>query len=94
MGWLDELESDFSAIHRIDDIYAMNGPRFFKFANNMIYYPGAIRFNFERQVAELRLGHGPVVGDSSEIVAENKAQLTSHKSFMAYPESGFPAVFG
>lgn len=87
------MESDFSAIHRIDDIYAMNGPRFFKFANNMMHYQGAIRFNVERQVAELRSNHAPVVGDGSEIVFENKAQFSSNKNFKAYPEAGLPAVF-
>lgn len=73
----------------------MSGPRFFKFANNMMHYQGAIRFNVERQVAEIQANHGnaSVVGDNSEIVFENQAQFSSNKYFKAYPESGLPAVF-
>lgn len=32
-----------SAIHGIDDIWSMNGPKFFRFAWRLAFYPGAVR---------------------------------------------------
>lgn len=39
---MDDLESDFSAIHRIDDIYALDGPKFFRLAHRISAYQGVI----------------------------------------------------
>lgn len=38
-----------SAIHRVDDIWSMNGPRFFKWAWRLPYYQGVMR---ERKLRE------------------------------------------
>lgn len=43
LDYLDDLESDFSAIHRVDDIYSLDGPRFFKFAYRMAAYKGVLQ---------------------------------------------------
>lgn len=43
MEHLDDLESDFSALHRIDDMYALPGPRFFGFANRLSAYAGIMQ---------------------------------------------------
>lgn len=40
---LRDIESDMSAIHRVDDIWSMPGPRFFAFAWRLPAYRGAIR---------------------------------------------------
>lgn len=40
--YLPDLESDFSAIHRVDDIYSMDAPRFFRFAVRLTAYEGVL----------------------------------------------------
>ena len=56
MGWcldhLDDIESDLSAIHRIDDMWAMDGPRFHRFARRLPAYRGAMRAVAERQARD------------------------------------------
>lgn len=37
---LDDLESDFSVFHRVDDIYAMDSRRFFRLAERIFAYQG------------------------------------------------------
>ncbi|MDQ3760970.1 MAG: hypothetical protein M3460_04525 [Actinomycetota bacterium] len=39
---LDDLESDFSAIHRVDDIHILDGPRFFRLAYRLGAYSGVM----------------------------------------------------
>lgn len=51
---LDDVESDLSRFHRIDDMYAMASPRFFRFANRLIYYEGAVRAAMMRYAATLQ----------------------------------------
>lgn len=43
LDYLDDIESDLSAFHRIDDMYAMSGPRFFRFAERLPAYDGVMR---------------------------------------------------
>lgn len=43
LGYLNDLESDFSAFHRVDDIYEMDGPRFFRLAVRLPAYDGVMR---------------------------------------------------
>lgn len=42
LDYLSDLESDFSAIHGIDDIYSLPGPRFFRFAYRITAYQGLL----------------------------------------------------
>lgn len=39
---LADLESDFSRFHRVDDIYALDGPRFFRLAYRIVVYGGVV----------------------------------------------------
>lgn len=39
---LEDLESDFSVFHRVDDIYQMDGPRFFSRAARIFAYDGVM----------------------------------------------------
>lgn len=39
---LPDLESDFSAFHRIDNIYELPGPRFFEMAYRLSAYGGVV----------------------------------------------------
>jgi hypothetical protein len=49
---LDDIESDLSAIHRIDDMWAMEAGRFFRFAHRLPAYKGAMRAIAEAQAME------------------------------------------
>jgi len=42
IGYLDDLRSDFSVLHRVDEIEAMPGPRFFAYAYRLSAYQGLI----------------------------------------------------
>lgn len=39
----EELESDFSVFHRIDDPYSLPGPVFVARLRQLVYYRGAVR---------------------------------------------------
>lgn len=59
-----DIESDLSAFHRIDNIWAMNGPRFFALAYRLPAYRGVMRALAEKQANEQhrRTGTtGPVI---------------------------------
>jgi hypothetical protein len=43
LDYLDDLESDFSVFHRVDDIYSMPGPRFFRLAIRLPKYKGVLQ---------------------------------------------------
>lgn len=45
---LTDIESDMSAVHRVDDIQAMPAARFFRFAHRLAAYRGVMR---ERAIA-------------------------------------------
>lgn len=60
----DEVESDFSVLHRVDDPYALPAPVFAARLGQLPHYPGAVR---GRAMAELERsdsgqGHGAVLG--------------------------------
>lgn len=44
-GCLPDIESDMSVFHRIDDIYSMPGPKFFRLAWRLAAYQGCMRDN-------------------------------------------------
>lgn len=49
---LDDLESDFRVFHRIDDMYSIPGPLFFKLAFRIPAYGGVMRALVEAELAE------------------------------------------
>lgn len=53
MAWvldhLADLESDFSAIHRVDDMYALDTATFFSRVYRMSAYQGVIRMRVEAE---------------------------------------------
>ena len=53
---LDDLESDFSAIHGIRDMWRMPSPQFFRMAERMPHYQGAMR-DFVENEAHRRREH-------------------------------------
>ncbi len=40
---LDDVESDFSAVHRVGDIHMLTSERFFRLAERLVHYQGAVR---------------------------------------------------
>jgi hypothetical protein len=46
---LKDLESDFSVLHRVEDVYSLDGPRFFEFAERIFAYPGVMRARVEAE---------------------------------------------
>lgn len=46
---LADLESDFSVFHRVEDIYNLDGPRFFQFAERIFAYKGVMRARVEAE---------------------------------------------
>ncbi len=60
---LRDIESDMSAIHRIDNIWEMDGPRFFRLAYRLPAYQGVMRMLAEEQAMrqEKRTGSRSVI---------------------------------
>lgn len=50
--YLADLESDFSRYHGIDDMYAMDGPRFMRFAWRISVYGGVMALRINTQEPE------------------------------------------
>lgn len=50
--FLDDIESDWSAIHRISDIRRLSGPRFFAWTMRLFAYPGALQARATVEQAE------------------------------------------
>lgn len=63
-----DLASDFSAIHRIDDMYALDGPVFMQLAFRMPSYQGCMRtrLDLQEQQKTLRQQPEPAGGEWSE----------------------------
>jgi hypothetical protein len=49
---LDDLESDFSVFHRVDDMYAMPAPRFFRLAERIAAYEGVMTARIRAEQAQ------------------------------------------
>lgn len=49
---LDDIASDMSVFHRVDDIYSMTGRRFFTLANRLAAYKGVLRARIEAEEAK------------------------------------------
>lgn len=43
VDYLDDIESDLSVFHRIDDIWSMPGPRFFRLVWRLAAYQGVMQ---------------------------------------------------
>lgn len=56
---LDDIESDMSAFHRVDDITTLDGPRFFKLAWRLSAYQGVIRARLSEQESSAEATSAP-----------------------------------
>lgn len=81
---LDDLASDFSAIHRVDDILALDGPALFRLAWRISSYQGVMRDYAMAQVAEDQPGQQqapPYSAPSRNVVGGSRAELESVPEF-------------
>lgn len=79
------MESDFSVFHRVDDPYRLPSPRFFRLAERLPAYKGAVAAALAADAPPAQpvapgSGGGPVVLDDVRTVAA----MTS--------DSGFPGI--
>lgn len=85
---LDDIESDLSVFHRVDDMWAMDGPRFFRLAVRLPAYEGVVRRRLmadaveagpSEQVDDLAAGPGvTVVGSTAaEMAASDLSDFVS-----------------
>lgn len=74
VDYLDDLESDFSVFHRVDDIHALDGPRFFRLALRIFAYDGVLtgRLRAEQDNAP---GTGGVGGAAGQDQPERQVSL-------------------
>lgn len=82
---MDDLVSDFSAIHRIHDLGTLTGPAFFRLAFRLAAYEGVIRARMREARAEQE---GPPQPGSPyapqkprEVVPASRAALQAHPEF-------------
>jgi hypothetical protein len=92
LDYRDDVESDLSALHRVDDMAAMPARRFFALVNRLGAYPGAVQLALSPAVAALPTQSGdsleytpdaptvlvPDDGDTPpEVIAQMRAGLLS-----------------
>lgn len=89
LDYLDDLESDFSAIHGIDDMYSLPGPKFFKFAYRMGAYKGVMQVLAEQEAEMQAKQAGVTTGDTTyrEVPAEAVATDVELGEFIDYGEA-------
>lgn len=79
---IEDVESDMSAIHRVDDVRALTARRFFSLAERLPGYDGVIRRRAEVEIEEKRQreagGTTPVRGTRS-----SAPQTVSDAAFLA-----------
>lgn len=49
LDYLDDIESDLSAVHRIDDMWSMDSAKFFRFARRLFAYKSVMRTHAEKE---------------------------------------------
>lgn len=84
---LDDIASDLSAFHRVDDMLALAGPMFFKLVWRLPCYAGAMQ---QRVLAEQEASVAPNAGASSRAYGQDINPGTQ-ATLMAAPE--FAGVF-
>ena len=72
LKYKDDLDSDFSAIHRVTDSHTLPAPRFFKWAMRIVHYAGAVSARVLRDIAEESQGGAEVPPDTSRQVGSGR----------------------
>jgi len=91
VGWvlkhLDDVESDLSAFHRIDNMWEMEAGRFFRFAFRLPAYQGAMRARAENQAMEEQKRTG-----GREVVTVGTGELSKIDGFGQAVQDGLISV--
>jgi hypothetical protein len=82
-----DLESDFSAIHRISDMYSLDGPTFFSLAYRLSAYRGVMRARVENE-ADARADRDRPDADGGARVEATEAELRYSAAFDGLVEWG------
>jgi hypothetical protein len=100
--YLDDIRSDMSVFHRIDDIDKMPALKFFAYADRLVAYSGAVqmRMNAEAVQERQRLNGNPVSSPHGT-PGRNSENVVNLETAMALPgargdldEGGrFPPIF-
>lgn len=75
--YLDDIRSDFSVLHRIEDIEQLPAPRFFAYCHRLQQYPGAMAAVVRRQRARAAAAGPPRQLSLSEWARENQTAVTA-----------------
>jgi hypothetical protein len=72
VDYLEDIKSDFSRFHRIENIFALTGPRFCSLAFRIVNYGGVVHAVAQRQNEEeqARRPGGPTPFGATEVPAE------------------------
>lgn len=72
--YLEDLRSDFSVFHRVDDIDNMPSRQFFPLAERLVAYKGVLRARVEAEMEKQQKTHDPntnvVSGDAASLQSE------------------------
>lgn len=70
LDYLEDIESDLSAFHRVDDYMTMSGPRFFSLALRLAAYTGVLQARAIAEREEAEGGHqSPAQASTSSIAS-------------------------
>jgi len=74
LDYKEDIASDFSVFHRVDDVSAMPARRFFSLAVRLVAYKGVLRARIEAEMQKQQKPYDPdtrvVSGDSASLEAE------------------------
>lgn len=106
MDYEQDIVSDLSAIHRIDDPWKMPALKFVSFVERLIAYPGIIhalaqsghlRFNDSDTGQPMKQTEFRYAEDKNTVAAptpeSQRDAVMVNENFIARPANGFPAVF-
>jgi hypothetical protein len=90
---LDDVESDFSVFHGIEDPMSMEAPRFFRLAERLVHYDGAVRHSMALALHEAREAGVVEPEPRRELDEGSPARLEAlAASSEAGHRQGFPAI--
>jgi hypothetical protein len=88
LGYLPDLESDFSAFHRVDDIYLMSSARFFILANRLPAYQGVLAARVMQEQEDQKPAPRAGTGETRRVLD------ASHESIRSDPALAGIVAFG
>lgn len=90
LDYLDEIESDLSVFHRVDDPMQISSSRYYRLAERLVHYDGALRHVLaterEGQPAVAVQQEGPPLPEGAVVVDLDTAVL------MANDDPSFPGI--